>query len=107
GGANGNAGLSEGVLLALAYPDRVAKRRGGDTASFLLANGRAGNIDPASSLVREPYLAGAEITGTAAASRIVLAAPLNEIEIEALFADEIKQRDEITFDRVSASLRAR
>jgi len=99
--------LSPGLLIALAYPDRVAKRRGGVGASFLLANGRAGNVDAASSLAREAYLAVAEMTGTAGASRIVLAAPISEAEIESLFGDEIKQRDEITFDRASASVRAR
>jgi len=107
GGNTGGAELSAGVLLALAYPDRVAKRRGGETASFLLVNGRAGNIDPVSSLAREPYLAVAEMAGSAGASRIVLAAPISEAEIESLFSDEIKQRDEITFDRASESLRAR
>src|SRR6185312_6801026 len=49
----------------------------------------------------------AEMAGSAGASRIVLAAPISEAEIESLFSDEIKQRDEITFDRASESLRAR
>jgi ATP-dependent helicase HrpB len=99
--------LSPGQLLALAYPDRIAKRRGGEGSSFLLANGRAGNLDPASSLAREPFLAVAEMTGTAGASRIVLAAPISANEIDAIFGSQIEQREEVTFDRVSASLRAR
>src|SRR5262249_19050749 len=49
----------------------------------------------------------AEITGTAAQGRIVLAAPLTLAQIEAQFADRIESRDEITFDAASASLRAR
>ncbi len=44
--------LSAGSILALAYPDRVAKKRGGEGAAFLLANGRAGSLDLASSLSR-------------------------------------------------------
>lgn len=99
--------LSAGQLLALAYPDRIARRRGGEGASFLLANGRAGNLDPASSLSREPFLAVAEMTGAAGASRIVLAAPISAAEIDAMFASQIEQREEVTFDRASASLRAR
>src|SRR5215468_9709935 len=67
--------LSVGALLALAYPDRVAKNRGAGGA-FLLANGRGANVDAASALARAPFLAVAEITGTAAQGRIVLAAPL-------------------------------
>jgi ATP-dependent helicase HrpB len=98
---------SAGSLLALAYPDRIAKSRGGGTAAFLLASGRGGAVDPASSLAREPFLAVAELTGAAAASRIILAAPIALAEIEARFGDRIEDRDAVTFDAASASLRAR
>lgn len=96
-----------GSLLALAYPDRVAKNRGGGGGAFLLASGRGGNVDPASSLAREPFLTVAELTGAAASSRIVLAAPITLAEIEARFAEKIEDRDTVTFDVASASLRAR
>jgi ATP-dependent helicase HrpB len=102
----GERGLSIGVLLALAYPDRIAKNRGAGGA-FLLANGRGASVDPASALAREPFLAAVEIAGTAAQGRIVLAAPLGLTEIEAQFADRIESRDELVFDAASASLRAR
>ena len=49
----------------------------------------------------------AELTGAAAASRIILAAPITLAEIEARFADKIEDRDTVTFDTGSASLRAR
>jgi ATP-dependent helicase HrpB len=104
--ARGGEDLSVGALLALAYPDRVAKNRGAGGA-FLLANGRGANVDAASALARAPFLAVAEITGTAAQGRIVLAAPLTLAEIEAQFADRIESRDDIAFDAASASLRAR
>ncbi len=98
--------FSVGALLALAYPGRIAKNRGAGGA-FLLANGRGANVDSASALAREPFLAVAEITGTAAQGRIVLAAPLALAEIEAQFAARIESRDEMVFDDASASLRAR
>jgi ATP-dependent helicase HrpB len=98
-------GLTPGVLLALAYPERVAKNRGAG-GSFLLVNGRGAALDPASALAREPFLAVAEITGTAAHGRIVLAAPLALPEIERHFADRIESRDEITLDDASLVLRA-
>jgi ATP-dependent helicase HrpB len=104
--ARGGEDLSVGALLALAYPERVAKNRGAGGA-FLLANGRGANVDAASALARAPFLAVAEITGTAAQGRIVLAAPLTLAEIEAHFADRIESRDDIAFDAASASLRAR
>jgi ATP-dependent RNA helicase HrpB len=98
---------SPGSLLALAYPDRIAKNRGGGQGGFLLANGRGGAVDPASSLAREPFLAVAELTGTAAASRTILASPIALDEIEARFADRIEDSAAVTFDAGSASLRAR
>ncbi|HZQ12901.1 MAG TPA: ATP-dependent helicase HrpB [Pseudolabrys sp.] len=103
----GDEEISAGAILALAYPDRIAKNRGGGQGAFLLANGRGGNVDAASALARQPFLAVAELTGTAAASRIVLAAPITLAEIEARFADAIEDRDAVVFDAGSASLRAR
>ena len=98
---------SVGALLALAYPERIAKNRGGAAGAFLLANGRGANIDPASPLAREPFLAVAELAGTAAQGRILSAAPITLAEIEARFADRIEAREEIAFDAASASLRGR
>jgi ATP-dependent helicase HrpB len=96
-----------GSLLALAYPERIAKSRGGSGGAFLLANGRGGAVDPASALARESFLAVAELTGAAVASRIILAAPITLDEIEARFAGKIEDREAVTFDTASASLRAR
>jgi ATP-dependent helicase HrpB len=106
-GKSGNAEHSPGSLLALAYPDRIAKNRGGGGGIFLLANGRGGRVDPTSVLAREPFLVVAELTGTAAASRIVLAAPIALADIESRFAGQIENREATTFDTASASLRAR
>jgi ATP-dependent helicase HrpB len=97
---------SVGALLALAYPDRIAKRRGGG-GSFLLANGRGARIDAASPLEGEPFLAVAEISGAAAHGRIALAAAITPAEIEALFADRIESREKVTFDETTGSLRGR
>jgi ATP-dependent helicase HrpB len=98
--------VSAGAILALAYPDRIAKNRGA-AAGFLLANGRGAGLDPASPLAREPFLAVAELTGTAARSRIVLAAPITLAEIESRLAGRIESSDEIFFDAASAALRGR
>jgi ATP-dependent helicase HrpB len=102
--AGATADMSVGGLLALAYPDRVARRRG---TGFLLVNGRGATIDPAVALAREPFLVVAEVAGTAAQGRIVLAAAITVEEIEAQFGRQIEVRDEVTFDDASASLRAR
>lgn len=97
--------LSTGVMLALAFPDRVARNRG--NGSFLLANGRGASMDQISALARAPYVAVAELTGTAANGRILLAAPITQQEIEAEFYSHIEVADEITFDKSALALRAR
>ena len=103
---DGNKSASPGVLLALAYPDRIARTRGAGGA-FLLANGRGANLDPASALSREPFLAVGEIAGTAAQGRILLAAALTLAEIEAHFGARIESRGDVVFDEQSLSLRGR
>jgi ATP-dependent helicase HrpB len=111
GGKEQGGDHSPGAILALAYPDRIAKSRGGGAGAFLLANGRGGAVDPASAsasaLAREPFLVVAELTGAAAASRIILAAPIALAEIEERFAGKIEDREAVSFDAASASLRAR
>ncbi len=102
-----SAAPSPGAMLALAYPDRIAKSRGGGSGGFLLANGRGANVDPASPLAREPYLAVAEIIGSAAQGRVVLAASITLAEIETRFADRIEAKEETVFDPGSLSLRGR
>jgi ATP-dependent helicase HrpB len=97
--------VSTGVMLALAFPDRVARNRG--NGSFVLANGRGAAVEQASSLARAPYIAVAELTGTAAQGRILLAAPIAQADIEARFADQIENTEEISFDRGALALRAR
>jgi ATP-dependent helicase HrpB len=94
-----------GVMLAFAFPDRVARNRG--NGSFVLANGRGAAVDQASALARVPYIAVAELTGTAANGRILLAAPIAQTEIERHFAGQIETADEISFDRGAMALRAR
>ncbi|MDA9425714.1 MULTISPECIES: ATP-dependent helicase HrpB [Bradyrhizobium] len=97
--------LSTGLMLAYAFPDRVARNRG--NGSFVLANGRGASVEQTSSLARAPYIAIGEMTGTAASGRILLAAQITQDEIERHFAEHIETADEISFDRGAMALRAR
>jgi ATP-dependent helicase HrpB len=96
-----------GALLALAYPDRVAKARPGRRGEFLLANGRGAMLDAANALAKEDMLAVAEIAGRASAGRILLAARLSEKDFEAHFKDRIVEKTEIAFDPQAMAVRAR
>jgi ATP-dependent helicase HrpB len=99
--------FSAGALIALAFPERIAKNRGSGTGAFLLANGRGANLDPALPLAREPFLAVAELAGSAAQGRILSAAPITLSEIETHFSDRITAREDVAFDAGSLSLRGR
>ena len=103
----GGGELTVGVLIALAFPERIAKNRGSGAGAFLLANGRGANVDPASALAREPFLAVAELAGSAAQGRILSAAPITLDEIEVHFADRITAREEVAFDAAGLALRGR
>ena len=96
---------STGIMLALAFPDRVARNRG--NGSFVLANGRGAAVEQTSSLARAPYIAVGELTGTAAQGRILLAAPIAQGDIETRFAGQIEDTEEISFDRGAMALRGR
>ena len=93
-------------VLALAYPERIAKARGAP-GQFLLASGRGAALDAADPLARAPYLVVAELQGAAAATRILLAAAIDEAEVLAIAADRLRESTELTFDRAAAALRAR
>ena len=100
-----DAAPSNGIMLAFAFPDRVARNRG--NGGFVLANGRGASVDQTSSLARAPYIAVGELTGTAAQGRILLAASIAQAEIELRFADQIENTEDVSFDRSAMSLRGR
>ncbi|NJC42452.1 ATP-dependent helicase HrpB [Brevundimonas alba] len=79
GGQGGEA--DPGVLLAEAFPERVAKARG-KPGEMLLASGRGAFLDPTEPLAREPWLAVAELGGGDARDRIRLAAPVDPTALE-------------------------
>jgi ATP-dependent helicase HrpB len=101
------AALSIGALVALAYPDRVAQRRAGERARYLLRNGRGAELTGAQSLAASPYLAIAEVDDRRPESRVFLAAALDADDVRTLFGDQIVERDEIVFDRAAGAVVAR
>jgi len=105
GDANGDADEEQaGRVLALAFPDRVAKARGD---GFVMANGRAAAIDPASPLAREPYVVIADSSGAAGRAQILLAAPIALADIEAMFADQIETSATVSVDPTTGAVRGR
>jgi ATP-dependent helicase HrpB len=97
-GLTGRAGrgdpLSDGLLMAFAYPERVARARG-PQGEFRLVSGRGAFLEPTDALARETWLAVAELGGGERRDRILLAAPLDEAEIIAAFTHQLTLEDRL------------
>ena len=85
--------LPDGLLLAFAFPERVARARGGQ-GEFQLASGRGAFVEPTDALAREPWLAVGELGGGDRRDRILLAAPLDLDDLQA-FADQFETEDRL------------
>ena len=95
-----------GILLALAYPDRIAQRQSGNDARYVLANGRGALFATPDHLGSEPYLAIAELDGGAQWAKIELAAPIAQAEIESLYADQIVETEAVSWDEKTQAVQA-
>ena len=104
-GARGAANEDHaGRILAIAYPDRVAKVRQG---GFSLVNGRAAALEETSPLLKVQYAVIADMAGAAGRAQVILGAPIEFADIEAMFGDQIETRASATIDPASGALRGR
>ncbi|MFC5991673.1 ATP-dependent helicase HrpB [Limoniibacter endophyticus] len=98
--------LSVAALLLLAYPERVARNRGG-RGRYVLANGRGAVLDENDALAGSEWLAIADMQGKAQGARITAAAELSEFDVRSLLGHMIERRDEGFYDRERKALRRR
>jgi ATP-dependent helicase HrpB len=103
---DGGPAPSAGLVLALAYPDRVAQRRSGGDGRFLLRNGMGARVE-SGELTREEFLVAAELDGRPTDGRIFLALPLGRLELEVHFANAIVREDVLTWDSATQAVIAR
>ncbi len=98
-------GRGIGSAIALAFPDRIARRRDASGENWLSVGGRGYRLDSAHPLAREEWLAVADIQGAASGARILSAAPIEFAEIEALYGDRIISGAHVSFDPASGGVR--
>lgn len=79
-----------GLLLAFAYPDRIARRRDDAAARYLLANGRGAFFAEPQSLARAELIVAAELDDREREARILLAAPIERALLEKHFAERLE-----------------
>lgn len=106
--------LSPGALIALAFPDRIAFRRG-DGRRYHLSGGKGAVLPEGDPLAREPLLAVAELglrpdaaqRGASAEATIRLAAPVDRAEIETLFDEALVWREVCAWSKRDRQVTAR
>ena len=105
--ADGHDGSSSvGRLVALAYPDRIARLQSDREGRYRLVNGRGARFRTADPLVMEPFLAIADLAGNDQWSEINLAAPITQQDIESLYPDRLVEEEEVTWDEALGAVRA-
>jgi ATP-dependent helicase HrpB len=95
-----------GILLAMAYPDRVGQRRPGQRDRFLLRNGRGAQFQEVQPLGSADWLVAAEVDDRGAEARIFQAASVGLEEIEEAFGHQVREVEEVAWDPEAGRVRA-
>jgi len=99
------SGRGIGSAIALAFPDRIARRRDAKGENWISVGGRGFRLDPAHPLAKEEWLAVADIQGAASSARIISAAAIEFADIEALYGDRIISGAHVSFDPATGDVR--
>ncbi|OYX15981.1 MAG: ATP-dependent helicase HrpB, partial [Algoriphagus sp. 32-45-6] len=89
-----------GLLLAYAYPERIAAARPGNNAQFQLSNGKIAQIGHRDDLAHESWLAVAHVDAREGMGKIWMAAPLNPKDL----APMLKTKEVLEWDRKKGGL---
>ena len=96
-----------GLLLAFAYPDRIAQRQNHQAGSFKLSNGKSTLLNETEPLSMEKYLAIAALDGTKPHARVFLAAPVDLGSLEKHCSELFQDLEFVTWDERKLSVQAR
>jgi ATP-dependent helicase HrpB len=96
-----------GLLLALAYPDRIGRRRGAQGTAFTLSNGRGASFGAAQSLARREFIVALDLDDRERDARILLAAPLERADLMEQFAARIRRVDSVAWSTREQAVLAR
>jgi ATP-dependent helicase HrpB len=93
------AGLSAAEMAALAYPDRIGRRRKGEAPRFILSGGKGAVLAEGDPLAGSRFLVVTDTDGNPREARIRQAIAITESEIRSLFAGQIRWVDACAWDR--------
>jgi ATP-dependent helicase HrpB len=87
-----------GLVLALAYPDRVALQRAPGDNRYLLASGRGARLHESEMRLRQPCIVAASLDAGEVEGLIYLAAPLTLELLRAQFGSHVRTEDVVRWD---------
>jgi len=96
-----------GVLLAYAYPDRIAKRRNGNEARYLLSNGKGAVIPPYLQHHHHEYLVVANLDAKQGEACIYLAADISAEQLQEYFIDNIQHEERVEWNESAQRVEAK
>lgn len=98
---------SAGGLLALAFPDRIGRRRSAGEGRFLLTNGRGAHFAEPQGLARQELIVAVDLDDRERDARIRMAAPVSRGEIEELMAARLEHGDSVEWSTREQAVLAR
>jgi ATP-dependent RNA helicase HrpB len=101
------AGCTAGGLLALAFPDRIGRRRAGGEGRFTLANGRGAHFAEPQALSRQELIVAVDLDDRERDARIRLAAPVSREEIDAQLGSRLVRSDSVEWNPREQAVLAR
>lgn len=87
-----------GRLLALAYPDRIGKRRSANSERYQLSNGKGASLREGDALARHEWLVAADLDGQSRQASIYLAAPVLLADLEQDLPGLLVEQEEAVWD---------
>jgi ATP-dependent helicase HrpB len=100
------AGATVGGLLALAFPDRIGRRRASGDA-FTLTNGRGAHFPEPQALARQELIVAVDLDDRERDARIRLAAPLSREDIDEHLASRLVRTDSVEWNAREQAVLAR
>jgi ATP-dependent helicase HrpB len=108
GAGSASADMSRvGLLLAFAYPDRIAQRRSGAGGRYQLANGRGASFTQAQSLAQQEFIVAVDLDDAERDARILLGSPLARADLMEHFAGELRRAETVAWDSRTQAVTAR
>ena len=97
-----NSDFDLGEMAALAYPDRIGKRRPGDAPRYVLTGGKGAVLDANDALAGQEFIVATDLDGDNRDARVRLAVPIAQSAVRALYQDDIRQQTSCVWSRRDA-----